>query len=173
MRTITTTIEAYKFDELSESGKSQAIQSIYNINVDFDWWDQVYEDAKMAGIKITGFDIDRGSYCKLDFIDSGAEVAHYILDNHGETCGTHEQAKRYLAARDTLVDGAPKEDGEIVDEDELDSNLDELRDEFKKAISEEYLSMLRQDYEYQTSKEAIIETIEANEYEFTEEGELV
>jgi hypothetical protein len=32
--------------------------------------------------------------------------------------------------------------------------------------------MLRQEYEYLTSEGAIIETIEANEYEFTEEGRM-
>jgi len=38
---------------------------------------------------------------------------------------------------------------------------------------EEYLSLLRQEYEYLTSKDAIVETIQANDYEFTEEGKLV
>ena len=178
MRTITTTIEAYKFDELSESGKSKAIQSLYDINVDFDWWDHVYEDAKGVGMRITGFELGRGPYCELEFIDSGEEVARSILDTHGVTClhdtgGTHEQAKLYITARDTLVDGAPKENGEIIDEDALDSNLDELCDEFRLAISKEYLSMLSQEYSYLTSEEAIINAIESNGYEFTEEGELI
>jgi predicted transcriptional regulator len=33
--------------------------------------------------------------------------------------------------------------------------------------------MLQKEYEYLTSEEAIIETIEANEYEFTEKGEMI
>jgi len=33
--------------------------------------------------------------------------------------------------------------------------------------------MLQKEYEYQMSDEAIIETIEANEYEFTENGKLI
>ena len=183
MRTITTTIEAYKLDELSESGKSKAIQSLYDINVDFDWWAHVYEDAKRVGMRITGFDVDRGSFCDLEFIDSGEEVARSILDTHGETClhdtgVTREQAKLYITARDTLILECQQnwEGGELIDEDALDSNLDELDelyDEFKKAMSEEYLSMLSQEYDYLTSEEAIINAIESNGYEFTEEGELI
>jgi hypothetical protein len=41
-----------------------------------------------------------------------------------------------------------------------------------KDILYEYLEMLRQEYEYQTSEEAIIETIEANEYTFLEDGTM-
>jgi len=32
--------------------------------------------------------------------------------------------------------------------------------------------MLQKEYEYETSEEAIVETIKANEYEFTEDGNL-
>ena len=32
--------------------------------------------------------------------------------------------------------------------------------------------MLRNEYEYLTSEEAVIESIRANEYEFTEDGKL-
>ena len=35
-----------------------------------------------------------------------------------------------------------------------------------------YLGMLRREYEDRTSKEAIKESILANEYEFTEDGDL-
>jgi len=34
------------------------------------------------------------------------------------------------------------------------------------------MSILRQEYEYQTSEEAIIETIAANDYDFTNEGRI-
>jgi len=58
----------------------------------------------------------------------------------------------------------------ISDEDCKDEKLDELGEEFTKAILEEYLSMLKKEYEYLTSDEAVKEMIEANEYEFTEKG---
>lgn len=47
----------------------------------------------------------------------------------------------------------------------------ELEDVLK-SLSEIFLSRLKSEYEYLTSKEAIVEIIKANEYEFTEDGEL-
>jgi len=37
-------------------------------------------------------------------------------------------------------------------------------------LKKEYLSILKKEYEYLTSKESLIETIKANEYEFTAVG---
>ena len=48
----------------------------------------------------------------------------------------------------------------------------ELEEDFNKSLAGDYLKMLKDEYEYQSSEEAIIETIEANEYEFTADGEL-
>jgi hypothetical protein len=42
--------------------------------------------------------------------------------------------------------------------------------EFKYALLEEYLSMLRREVDYMQSTEYIEEGIRANEYEFTEDG---
>lgn len=50
--------------------------------------------------------------------------------------------------------------------------LDDLDAAFARALSEEYLSILRQEYDYQTSEEAIKGTIEANDYDFTEDGKI-
>ena len=51
--------------------------------------------------------------------------------------------------------------------DELEIFFDDLADELNGYL---YQKLMNQ-YEYLISDEAIIETIEANEYEFTEDGE--
>ncbi len=54
-------------------------------------------------------------------------------------------------------------------------NIEELEndeDEFLKELLEDYRIILQKEYEYQTSEEAIIGTIEANEYEFTQDGKM-
>ena len=51
---------------------------------------------------------------------------------------------------------------------ELESLLDELRID----ACQEIYSALQKEYEYLTGDEAIIETIEANEYDFTADGKL-
>ena len=174
MRTVTTTSTIYSFDELPEVTQEKAIQNLYDINVDHDWWDLTFEDAKDYGLKIEGFDIDRGSYCKAQFTDDACYCSHKIIDNHGETCKTHKTATAFLKERDETVELAEKdENGEFVDEYELDQKLDEIESEFLKSISEDYRIILQNEYEYLTSLEAIKETIEANEYEFDENGKLV
>ena len=169
MRTITTHTDAYKFDELSDDAKRNAIENLYDINVSFDWWDSIYDDAETIGCKIKGFDIDRGSYCKL-VCDDAHETARLIVENHCAAFDTYKLAAEYLKDHDKVIDEAERdEDGELSDE----YTLDELNAEFQRALGEEYLSMLRLEYEYLTSEEAIIETIEANGYEFTEDGKLI
>jgi hypothetical protein len=40
----TRTINVYEFSELSDEAKEKAIEKLYDINVDYDWWDSNYED---------------------------------------------------------------------------------------------------------------------------------
>lgn len=170
MRTIETTV--YTFAELSEQGKQQAINNLSSINIDFDWWQYTYLDAKNVGININNFELDRT-------IDIGMydyqETANKIMKEHGETCDTHKNAKQFIKERDALVSKYSNGGNKVPEENEndFDCELDELESEYKKSLEEDYLSMLRNEYEYLSSREAIIETIEANDYEFTEDGKLI
>ena len=51
-----------------------------------------------------------------------------------------------------------------------DDDIDDLSDEFLKALLEEYRIILTNEFEWLTSDEAIIDTLRANEYEFNEDG---
>ena len=53
---------------------------------------------------------------------------------------------------------------------ELEGKLQDIEDDFLKSLCEDYRILLQHQYEYLTSEEVIIETIEANEYEFTQDG---
>jgi hypothetical protein len=164
-------IKLYSFNELSEDAKEKAINELYDINLFYEWWDSIYEDAKNIDIKITGFDIDRGRYCKIENLNDWHTIADKIMQEHGENCETYKIAESFLKERDEIIDTAIRdEDGDFEDENEIDNLLDNLESDFKNDISEEYLSMLRKGYDYLSSPEAIIETIEANDYEFTENG---
>ncbi len=148
----------YKFKELSEEAQEKAIEKLWDLNVDPEWWESTYDDAKTIGLKITGFDINHGNKIHGNFTISATECAELIMKNHGESCDT------YILAREFIADCDRKE--ENTDERE------ELEVEFERAIKEEYLSILRKEYEYLTSREAIIECINSNDYEFNEEGRL-
>jgi len=54
----------------------------------------------------------------------------------------------------------------------FDDECDDLENEFKNNLLEEYANILQLECEYLQSEEAIKETIEANEYEFDEDGNL-
>ena len=172
MRTIRTKV--YKFSELSDKAKQKAIEKFYDINVDYDWWESVYEDAENIGLKITGFDLDHN--CTGQFTEDAYKVAQNIRKEHGESCETYKTAYDFLTKYDELVvkysDGKRTNIVAEGNEYDFDNEADDLEADFLKSICEDYRILLRQEYEYRQSKDAIIETIEANEYEFKADGSL-
>lgn len=161
----------YKFKELSEKAQEKAIEKLSGINVDHDWYRFIYEDAETVGLKITGFDCERDCTGKLK--ESAADTADLIIKNHGEKSDTFKLAEKFLEERDRIVNDAPRdENGDYADEWALDRDLDALEAEFLKDLLEEYRVILSKEYDYLTSKAAIIETIEANDYDFLEDGAL-
>jgi hypothetical protein len=165
------TINAFTFDELSDKAKDKAREWMRNNGISLDeWWDSTYEDAKQAGIKIEGFDLGRAQ--SIDGkVDQPETTAHYITKNHGEHCETYKTAAAYLKERDAVIAAARKdENGDWLDENELDANLDNVDEEFTRSILEDYRIILDKEHEYRLSDEAIDEDIQANEYLFTENG---
>lgn len=172
MRTIRTKV--YKFNELSESAQKKALTEMWDINVDYDWWSSVYEDAAEVGIKINEFDIDRPNYCRGELTLPLTESCNKIIKTHGEECDTYLTAKLYLAEWAKLVcehsDGINTDKVAENKESDFDELADELEKQYRLSICNDYLTTLRKEYEYLTSDEAIKETITANEYEFTVNG---
>lgn len=163
------TINLYQFSELSEKAKEKAISNLSDINVDYDWYDCTYMDAENIKLKITGFDIDRANYCKGEFMETAPETAELIIVSHGKECETYKTAKEFLTAFNTLIElTEDKPEIEDVNEEEIEA----LQDEFLKSLLEDYHIILTKEYEYLTGEEAIIATIEANEYDFLEDGTM-
>ena len=154
----------YKFEELSEDAKDKAIEELGDINVDHDWWDGVYMDAENIGLKIDSFDIDRASYVKGHFLKSAEEVAKNIISEHGKDCETYKTAAAYIEELNKIKAKTP--DDEDIYSDDEDA-------EFLRLLCEDYRIILTHEYEYLTGRESIVETIKANEYEFTEDGKLI
>jgi len=171
MRIDTVKTEVFKFNELDDNGKYHCLSVLHDINIHYDWWNNVYEDAKNIGLEIESFN---DYECTGNFAHGQSETcAHSIETEHGEVCETYATAKDYLKSRDEAVDTAPRdEDGEFESEYDLDQELDAIDAEFLRSLLEDYRIMLMKEYEYLTSEEGIHETIEANEYEFTANGEL-
>lgn len=168
-------IKVYPFDELSDEAREKAIEKLSDINLFDDWYQVTYEDAEQVGLKLTGFDIGRGNYCKGEFIESAKDTAERIIHNHGQDCETYKTAIEFNEDSAKLYMKYPVEmdkDGFDNNEEERDEEQEETDAEFLKAILEDYRIILQKEYEHLASETTIIETIKANEYEFTADGEL-
>ncbi len=162
MRMITITKTLYNFDDLTEDAQEEAIRDHSYINIGHGWWDTVYEDAKNIHLIIDEFDLNRFTLY-ANFVKSGIDTVDAILAEHGKETETYKTAllfkERYTARK-----------GETpTDEDPDFSDIDV---EFLRAINRCYFYMLKGEWEYLLSREAVIETIRVNEFEFEEDGNL-
>ena len=163
----------YTYDELPTEKAKEAARDWW-IEGNYDWYNSVYEDAEQAGIKIKGFDLGCGQDIKLACVVSDTETAEYILANHGETCDTFKAAKAWENAIDALPEMPADFDCHNQAHVELEAELcaarDAIESKFIADLEKAYFKMLRDEYEYSQSEEAVSETLMANEYTFTETG---
>lgn len=157
MRTIETTI--YTFEELSDTAKEKA-RNWYREGFDYPWWSEVHDSLKAFcdgfGIKVLDYSYGgRGAHISTD-----ADNSHFrgfkLKDFDREAMPTgfcFDCALRYTFA------------------DQFKQHGDALG-AFKAALNQ-FLLDVETDIEYQYSDEAVDESIEANGYEFTEEGKPV
>ncbi len=171
-------IETFKFSELSEKAKEKALEKLCDLNVDHAWWEFVYEYAARSGLKITGFDLCRRRGATGKFILNPSDAAKSFVSEHGEACETRVTSEAYLKDLADLQSGfettgkALDPEYDLDDDREFASALEDLNADFLRSILEDYSIMLQKEYEYLTSEAAIIESIEANDYDFTVDGKI-
>jgi hypothetical protein len=195
-RTFTIEKTVYKYNELSEKQKEKAIEKLYDINVDGDFWydydgktgfsqdeiDYMYAHGLDRKHKIPDeliehkklyFSIDRSWY--IDFHDG------VISDNEilRAFCGVPKRAwclMEYNLYTPRYIDSTTKiEFSYIGNKAKTPDNIQKYIDQAEERVNDKIqqaLIDLQKNYEYLTSREAIEETIEANEYEFDENGNI-
>ena len=150
-------IKLYTFEELSKESKKKALESLSDINTDHDWWRYTYDDASDVGVMITASNIDRRTI-KADFYQDAEATACHILRNHGHDTDTYKHTidfcETYILCRDDDI-GRPC-----------------AREAYLSDLCRSYLTILENEYKYLTSEAAIVEAIEAGDWEFTEDGKL-
>lgn len=170
------TVKIYTFSELSKEAQEKAIKRHYGINMHYDWWSCIYDDAERIGLKLTGFGTDRNKHAKGELINSPYDVAQKIIAEHGDTCNTYQTAQEFISDWNSLVekysDGINKELVTEENEYEFDQDADYLEQEFLKSLLSDYATILQKESDYLMSDEAIKETLISNDYEFTEDGEM-
>ena len=166
----TVTLNIYKFEELSPEIQSKVIEKNRDLNVDYDWWAPEYEDAENIGLKITGFGLDRNRHAEGDFILSAQEVAANIFRDHGESCSTYEAAKEFMEKWEPVFSDYLDENSDNYESGNLEDEMIELENEFRENLLECYSIILQNKYEHLLEDECVIETIEARDYLFYEDG---
>ena len=165
-------INLYSFDELSEAAKQKAIENNLYVNVNYDWYSYIYENAKNIGLEITGFDIDRNRHATGTFITSVCEVAQNIINEHCETCETYKTATKFLEEWQPAFNDYLDETHDDYESKDAEDTMIELEEDFLKSLLEDYSIILQDEYDYLQSDEAIIDTIRANDYLFTQDGKI-
>jgi|GEM_PF-1420670 len=182
----------YLLEELSEKAKQKAIEKNRTINVDYgDWYTGVVEGWQEilgqcgfcnAEIYFRGFWSQGDGACfdasvNLDFFFASPKYRHLKrIQNLIEVTITKNQyANHYHHAKTRYVEVAlddysgrrfPRV-GQLLDQ--LQVDIEQARESYCNGIYE----ALRQEYESQTSDNAVAETLVANEYEFMSDGELL
>lgn len=175
MRTqiIEQTIYSFSDLETNEQLKQKVLNKYSDINVDYGWWESTYTDAQDVGLEITGFDLDRNRHATGEFTLSANEVAQNILNEHGESCETYLTAFNFMQEWQPIFNDYMDENSENYESYDSEQKLNELEDEFLKAILEDYVTILQKECEYLTSEKSILETLKINEYEFNENGNII
>lgn len=196
MRTIR--IKLYKFNELSESAKQKAIESLYNINTDYEWYEYTVDEFKsnkeffdITNVYFNGF-YSQGDGAMFEYEGINKDFVKTIIDSLPIS-----NWKKDVLKNCTYISGNGKQSGLYYHENSCSHNIniesdngaqyyrnielliDSVSSTIEDAIIEKYKELakelyrtLEKEYDYLTSEKAIIETIEANEYEFTQDGKL-
>ncbi len=217
MRTIAKTV--YQFSELSDHAKERARDWYRQGNLDYDWYDSVYEDAAtiadILGIRLdkkaknnphalalpaiffSGFSSQGDGACFAGQWSFKADCAKAIRAHAPQDQQLHEIADalsgieyaggffadikhrgRYYHEHSMEI-GVQFEDGvyqETLGEDGIELPLDKFTDgetviiESMREFARWIYRSLEREYEYLNSDETVDENIEANGYEFDEDG---
>ncbi len=169
MKTVTVTL--FTVNELKEEVKNKVLDKYRYINVeDAQWWNNIYDDAKEIGLKITSFDLNRNRHANGEFLLSANEVAQNILNNHGESCETYKTASSFIEDWQPIFNDYMDESSEKYENKETEEQLQEMEDSFLESLLEDYSIMLQNECENLTSDEAVEETLTINEFSFLENG---
>jgi hypothetical protein len=197
----TETIKIYKFEELNDESQEKAIEKFYDLNIYEGWWDSVYEMYMQdeTGFDIDKIYF-RGFHSQGDgamFEGSpNKDILHFITPNYRNKQYQKDWYRviKLIKNGDINIYGSFKHSGHYYHsksysdnldaemtndrygknysniEDILEDILEEIREHYEDICNKIYHS-LKQEHEYNTSREAIEESIIVNEYEFTEDGE--
>jgi len=165
------TINVYTFDELDDKTKEKVIEKHSEMNVDYNWWDFIIEhfveESDKLGINIApnsvSFDLYRRDFSVKDNLHHLSE-GDYEVNTSDELCWN----RRIEYEINFIGDEDEKDE---LEEAFFKTRIEIIIDKFEELMKQT-MKDLESEYDYQTSSEAITESIKANEYEFLEDGTI-
>lgn len=193
MRIQTKEYEVYTLNEVLE----KAIERQWDINVDHDWWNYIYEDAQTI-FELIGFEFadDKHPFFFSGFYSQGdgaciAKATYSyrkgalksIMDYAPQDAELHSIVKEFSAVQAPAfytISASIRHSGLYYHERSMDIDADCEKGAYDyKEFCETIVRLCRwlygrleAQYEYLTSREAIEETLRANDYEFHADGSI-
>jgi hypothetical protein len=191
-----------KFNELDERTQDKVLEKHYDINVDYqDWHEGVldYWKEKLEALGIYKPEINysgfwsqgdgasfTGSIDQWDILTllSSLKVLkkfRYLVDNirkdNISLSVTFDRISSHYSHENTCRTNIDwRVESDLVNYDLVATRareLEEYLEDWRRDTCHEIYKSLETEYDYQTSREQIIESLEANEYEFDEEGDII
>ena len=190
----TATISLFCIKELSGKARERALETCRHWNVeDSDWWEYVYEEWKEKLAELGYNDVDirfSGFWSQGDGASFTGKVdVHKWLESHNMkekmSVGMFDDICNYFSVTVERLYGSRYVHEHTVDvvigdnycstwTDELENLSDQIRCQIKDEVHDlscEIYRDLEREYEGQVSDEAVIDSLEANEVLFDENGD--
>jgi hypothetical protein len=183
------TINAYRYDELSDKAKENVL-NYYASNIFPHWWyESAYDDSKEFCLEIQEFDIYR-NYCKAKFMYDADETAKAIIENAGgellkiaedwkkevselfKGYSDYDKYQEWLRERDYTLDDLEFEDW-VIEETGYQDDKESSANDFLSELEGYYLRVLKTEFDYYNSEEYIEDYLEANDYLFDINGKVL
>ena len=182
------------YDELSEEAKDQAIEELADINVGYDWWESEVEFVRGEWLEKYGIDFEPDGLCfdlsysrqlyftrgkiwvddprrLLAAMPGGASILLELIfsDNEDNEFPFGFGFETYYHGGGngrTVLQLTDYRDAEAPEELPFDEG------EWFEDLCKDFWRVLEKEWECLTSREAIEDTIRANEFHFSEDGKL-
>lgn len=184
MRKETRVYNVYKFKELKKEIQDKVIEKLNDINTDYEWWEYMFKDwtAKLeklgyndVKIYFNGFSSQGDGACFTAQIDLLKWAKTHKLSareikaiDKGDITGRITHNYGYYFSTSTNVDINSSNDNDYINK--TREKIEKMIVEEREELGDELYRELKKENDYLTSKEAIIETIEAYDYDFLEDG---
>lgn len=187
------TYNVYSFDELTDDQKQKALDKMRYFNVEIgEWWEPIYQHYRetLAEYGLSDFDMHfSGFHSQGD----GASIAAHVDPSTwmGKMNLTSEYPELYSLAQEGLVEAELTRNGVhyvhsnmITGDISIDPSIenDKAEDQAQEASklltswgrdqSKKLYNDLEKSFNYLTSDETIIESIQANDFMFTSSGDI-